>query len=61
MAQTKLAVQSTATEVRTAQILQASVAALLGMALFIGMAFSHPSAIHNAAHDSRHGIAAPCH
>lgn len=61
MAQTKLAVQSTATEVRTAQILQASVAALLGMALFIGVAFSHPSAIHNAAHDSRHGIAAPCH
>jgi cobalt transporter subunit CbtB len=33
----------------------------LGLALFIGVALSHPAAIHNAAHDSRHGIAAPCH
>ncbi|MDE0942839.1 MAG: CbtB-domain containing protein [Alphaproteobacteria bacterium] len=49
------------TQVQTAQVMQAGFAALLGMALFIGVAFSHPTAIHNAAHDGRHGIAVPCH
>ncbi|MBC8239937.1 MAG: CbtB-domain containing protein [Alphaproteobacteria bacterium] len=61
MAQTRFADHTAATQARTTQVLQASFAALLGIALFIGVAFSHPSAIHNAAHDSRHGIAAPCH
>ena len=66
MAQTKVADQTTATQadatqIRTAQVMQAGLAALLGLALFIGVALSHPAAIHNAAHDSRHGMAAPCH
>ncbi len=61
MAQTKVADHTAAVQARTAQVLPASLAALLGLALFIGVAFSHPSMIHNAAHDSRHGIAVPCH
>jgi cobalt transporter subunit CbtB len=61
MAQAKLADNSTVMEIGSARVMQAGFAALLGLALFIGVAFSHPAAIHNAAHDSRHGIAAPCH
>ena len=61
MAQTQVADHTAAVQARTSQVLQASLAALLGLGLFIGVAFSHPSMIHNAAHDSRHGISAPCH
>ncbi|MDA1099876.1 MAG: CbtB-domain containing protein [Proteobacteria bacterium] len=61
MAQTKIADHSAAVQARAARVLQASLAALLGLALFIGVAFSHPTMIHNAAHDSRHGVAVPCH
>ena len=61
MAQSRVAVQNIITQIRTTQALQASLAALLGLALFIGVALSHPTAIHNAAHDSRHSIAVPCH
>ena len=61
MAQTRVADQTTAVQARTTQVMQAGLAALLGLALFIGVGLSHPAAIHNAAHDSRHGIAAPCH
>jgi cobalt transporter subunit CbtB len=36
-------------------------AILLGL-LFIGIAgFAHPDALHNAAHNTRHAIAFPCH
>ena len=61
MAQVKVADQRAVVEIKTTQVMQAGFAALLGLALFIGVAFSHPEAIHNAAHDSRHGVAAPCH
>ncbi len=46
---------------RTVRAMQAGIAALMGLGLFIGVALSHPATIHNAAHDSRHGIAVPCH
>ena len=61
MVQSRSADQNVITQIRTTQVLQASLAALFGLALFIGVALSHPTAIHNAAHDSRHGIAVPCH
>ena len=61
MVQSRSADQNVITQIRTTQVLQASLAALFGVALFIGVALSHPTAIHNAAHDSRHGIAVPCH
>ena len=61
MAQLKAADQKAVIEIQTTQVMQAGFAALLGLALFIGVAFSHPATIHNAAHDSRHGVSVPCH
>jgi cobalt transporter subunit CbtB len=37
------------------------VAALLGAFLVLGAGFAPISAIHNAAHDTRHAFAFPCH
>jgi cobalt transporter subunit CbtB len=37
------------------------------LALFVGLTlvyltgFAHPTTIHNAAHDTRHGLSFPCH
>jgi cobalt transporter subunit CbtB len=39
----------------------AVVAALLGLFLLWGVGFSHIPALHNAAHDTRHSLAFPCH
>ena len=61
MAQLEAADQKAVIEIQTTQVMQAGFAAILWLALFIGVAFSHPATIHNAAHDSRHGIAVPCH
>jgi cobalt transporter subunit CbtB len=36
-------------------------AILLGAFLIIGAGLAHPNALHNAAHDSRHSLAFPCH
>ena len=36
-------------------------AILLGTFLVLGTGFAQPDAIHNAAHDGRHGLAFPCH
>jgi len=42
--------------------LGAAVAAgLLGVFILFGVGFAGPSTIHNAAHDSRHSFAFPCH
>ncbi len=39
----------------------AFLAALLGFALLYGVGFAGPAALHEAAHDGRHGLAFPCH
>lgn len=39
----------------------ASVALLLGLGLVLLMGFAGPQLIHNAAHDTRHSLAFPCH
>lgn len=36
-------------------------AILLGVFLVMGTGFAHSDTIHNAAHDSRHSFAFPCH
>ncbi len=41
--------------------LQALMAAALGVVLLFGVGFSHIEAFHNAAHDTRHSAAFPCH
>lgn len=39
----------------------AALGALFGLFLIFGVGFAHPEAIHDAAHDSRHAFAFPCH
>ena len=39
----------------------ALVAALLGAFLIWGVGFSPIAVLHNAAHDTRHSLAFPCH
>jgi cobalt transporter subunit CbtB len=36
-------------------------AAMLGLVMVWGVGFSHIEAVHNAAHDTRHANAFPCH
>ena len=36
-------------------------AALFGALLIAGTGFAHTEAVHNAAHDTRHSLAFPCH
>lgn len=39
----------------------AAVAGLLGLFILFGVAFARLDAIHDAAHDTRHSVAFPCH
>ena len=39
----------------------ALVAALLGLFMLYGVGFANPATLHNAAHDTRHAFAFPCH
>lgn len=44
-----------------AAVIPALSAILLGVFLVLGIGFAHSDTIHNAAHDSRHSFAFPCH
>lgn len=46
---------------RTDALKGALMAALLGVVMVWGVGFSHIEAVHNAAHDTRHANAFPCH
>jgi cobalt transporter subunit CbtB len=46
---------------RMAAALPAVLAILFGVFLVFGAGFSESSALHNAAHDSRHALVFPCH
>ena len=35
--------------------------AVFGLFLIFGVGFANPDVLHNAAHDSRHSFAFPCH
>lgn len=43
------------------RVVPALAAAGLGMVLLYGMGFAPTVELHNAAHDSRHSAAFPCH
>lgn len=58
-ASTTSAVQSTGTGANARMI--AAVLFLLGAALVYTVGFAHSTTLHNAAHDSRHALAMPCH
>jgi cobalt transporter subunit CbtB len=47
--------------VRTRAVVAALIAAAFGLFLIAGVGFAGASTIHNAAHDSRHSFAFPCH
>jgi cobalt transporter subunit CbtB len=51
----------TAVGARASAAVPALLAALLGLFLLWGVGFSPLSAFHNAAHDTRHSDAFPCH
>jgi cobalt transporter subunit CbtB len=46
---------------RATVLLSAAAAALIGLFLVYGAGFAQMDALHNAAHDSRHAFAFPCH
>ena len=49
------------TAARSEVLVAAVMAALLGVFLIWGVGFSPIAALHNAAHDTRHSMAFPCH
>ena len=49
------------TAARAETLIAAAMAALLGAFLIFGVGFSPIAALHNAAHDTRHSMALPCH
>ena len=53
--------QTIAAAATPAALIPAVSAILLGVFLVLGMGFAHSATIHNAAHDSRHSLAFPCH
>ena len=46
---------------RSEALTAALVALVFGLGLVYTTGFSHPSTIHNAAHDTRHALSFPCH
>lgn len=46
---------------RTGTLIAAAIAFAFGAGLVFTTGFSHPSTIHNAAHDTRHALSFPCH
>ncbi len=45
----------------TTAVLPAILAMIFGIFLVFGTGFAQPTSMHNAAHDSRHSNAFPCH
>ena len=52
---------ATASDGLAAVLAPAVLALLLGSFLVLGTGFAHSDTIHNAAHDTRHSFAFPCH
>jgi len=49
------------TSVASTKNLQLFAAAALGMIILFGVGFAPMDITHNAAHDTRHSVAFPCH
>ncbi|MNC82306.1 putative cobalt transporter subunit (CbtB) [compost metagenome] len=52
---------SVVTSTQTQRLVVAIGASILGICLVYFAGFSHIEAVHNAAHDTRHSAAFPCH
>ncbi len=46
---------------KTAAVLPAILAMIFGIFLVFGTGFAQPTSMHNAAHNTRHANAFPCH
>ena len=46
---------------RSETMIAAVLGLVVGTFLILGVGFAHPETIHNAAHDTRHTTAFPCH
>ncbi len=46
---------------RSAVVLSAAFALMLGVFVLFGVGFAQPELLHNAAHDTRHAFTFPCH
>jgi cobalt transporter subunit CbtB len=46
---------------RSTTLVGAMMSAVLGLVIIWGVGFSHIDVFHNAAHDTRHSNAFPCH
>lgn len=53
--------EAVVTSTQTQRLVAAISAAVLGICLVYFAGFSHIEAVHNAAHDTRHSAAFPCH
>ncbi|MEZ2128960.1 MULTISPECIES: CbtB-domain containing protein [unclassified Sinorhizobium] len=49
------------TDVKAGKILQSVIAICFGLVIVGFVGFSHLEVVHNAAHDTRHANAFPCH
>ncbi|MFD0986316.1 CbtB domain-containing protein [Methyloligella solikamskensis] len=56
-----IANRGTLTSERSGVLAAAGLALALGLSLVFTTGFAHPSALHNAAHDTRHALGFPCH
>ncbi|WP_313606244.1 CbtB-domain containing protein [Rhizobium sp.] len=52
---------ASAASVSASKIIPLSMSALLGLFMVGFVGFSHLEVVHNAAHDTRHSLAFPCH
>ncbi|MGF6098743.1 CbtB domain-containing protein [Pseudomonas sp. 18175] len=52
---------ASSTQTLSQRLTAAIVASILGASLVYFAGFSHIEAVHNAAHDTRHSAAFPCH
>lgn len=61
MTHTNTTALGSATTTRVNVLGPALLAIACGAFLIFMTAFAHPEAVHNAAHDTRHSFAVPCH
>lgn len=54
-------VKSESVAIDASRIAPAALAMLIGAFMIVGVGFAHSNTIHNAAHDTRHAFAFPCH
>ena len=57
----ELTIQATKAKTVIGSGAQLAAAAILGMVVLMGAGFAPMDAAHNAAHDTRHSFAFPCH